>query len=358
MVEPATSATEGIMNRPTAELLSAAPLLLEWCKNKPVLVEQQLVIGERFLIRVSYTDLNLSLQACRSLSHLDRQQPLPTEGKSGSLPLSLTICSGKLPDSLNLTTADPVLFAGDKSIQICVQSSPHSISCLDSIGNNAFYWIEDSDAFPWYEQTCPFRNIFHWWFRPRGIQLLHGAVVASATERATLIVGSTGSGKSTTMQSCMRSGMYLIADDVHLVDMNEFPYRVYALYNSIKFNDESEVRLNSAFSHVLHTPPPAGEKYIGFMQESIPAQFLGSAQLSTLVVNSVHNEVGSKLTKVHPTDAKQLMAPMTEVLLGPMPEDFFAVFRLLKSVPCYTLHAGASLDQLAPVLQSLLANHP
>lgn len=332
------------------------PALTQWVSAQRYVHSEKITIAEAFNVEIRFSSNYLSNVMRKALAHLrdGEQRSHVAPAMQSARQLQISVCHGELPAAAFAQTMQPVEFLADGKQCVCIQSDPHTISTLDASSGQAVFWIKNETDFPWYEQSCPLRNLFHWWFRDFGLQLLHGAAIANSSGGA-LLLGTSGAGKSTTTLSCLRAGMHLVADDLTLLDMRHRSPELISLYNSIKFNSAEEAKSLEPFAQLVETTPPQGEKYIGFMHQSRPSLQRIKVPLKAILVNKIGSSDQTTLFEITSGEAtKMILAPITEVLLGPMPSDFFSVFRLLKSAPCYVLEAGRDLQTIPPAVANLL----
>ena len=104
------------------------------------------------------------------------------------------------------------------------------LSLYDSERGLALYSRRDVAQHPYRQESYPLITILSWWAPTQGYASVHAGAVGTP-EAAVLIVGRSGSGKSTTALSCLNSGLLYLADDHCLLDHGARPF-VYSLYNS------------------------------------------------------------------------------------------------------------------------------
>lgn len=111
-------------------------------------------------------------------------------------------------ESLRPGPRGEVLDYSDDRFCTAVQVDAGILSILDRRNGEALYWA-NSNELPIYERSAPLKVILHWWLREHGYLMIHAGGAA-------LLVGQTGTGKSTAALSCLTAGMRYISDDVVL----------------------------------------------------------------------------------------------------------------------------------------------
>ena len=117
-------------------------------------------------------------------------------------------------------------------IRLAFHTRPNILQMLDRQENEAIYWIESSAKLPYYEKGSPFHKIFSWWLSEHGRLLVHGAAVGSQSG-AVLLIGPSGTGKSTSSLAALSGGLHYLGDDYCLAAVRPRPL-VYSLYNTAK----------------------------------------------------------------------------------------------------------------------------
>lgn len=121
---------------------------------------------------------------------------------------------------------------------LLIQRKGLVVAALDS-SNKTGYWLERHSAERVYlDRAAPMRHLLTLWLGCQGRYIFHGAAVGEP-EGGVLILGSEGSGKSTTALACLEEGMAYAGDDRCLLSMDGPPH-VYSLYGTAKLMDSSQ----------------------------------------------------------------------------------------------------------------------
>jgi len=229
------------------------------------------------------------------------------------------------------------------------------LSILNIRKNKAFYWIKDARMFPYYESSSPLRTILHWWMRDHECQLIHAAAVG-ISKGGVLLVGKSGSGKSTTALNCLLSGMYYAGDDHVLLRREPSPF-VYSIYNSVKLNNNFLRQFPELCSITQHSNSPDEEKTLVFLQQHYP-DFMGYGFSIRAVLNTCYSGLSrTKLVPVSPVSVLKALAPSTIFQLpGAGSKDFQEMAKLTAHVPCFTLEAGSDLRRIPEVIMNFLSD--
>ena len=139
----------------------------------------------------------------------------------------------------------------------------YSVNLFDHQRRTGIYWVQNAELLPYWVLASPLRTLFHWWMERNGRQLVHAAAVG-VDERALLIVGKGGLGKSSTALTCLEAGLEFLGDDYVIVRHDPKP-TVYGLYATAKLNPWDIGRFE-ALRPFLHRPDvPADEKAVLFL---------------------------------------------------------------------------------------------
>jgi hypothetical protein len=179
----------------------------------------------------------VELSATASMSHLARPlDHLRTQKTSNADSSDLTIYAWHGPReglAIDLpwqrgAVADSVVLSTDR-FRVNYHA-PSGLLCMwDRHTQTALYWVRQAENLPFWEIASPFRILFHWWAQSWGGQVAHAAAVG-VESRGVLVVGKSGSGKSTAALACLRHGLEFAGDDYVLLtnDPVSVAYRITA----------------------------------------------------------------------------------------------------------------------------------
>lgn len=226
---------------------------------------------------------------------------------------------------------------------------------LDRATNEAFYWVDDAEQLPLAEGGAPLITLLHWWLGQRGQQIVHGAAIGSAAG-GVLLVGKSGSGKSTTALACLHAGLHYVGDDYCAVAATPVPM-VYSLYSSGKvyFADLARFpRLQKAQSRQAYA---GADKALYFFAEAFANQLAATLPLKAILLPTVHaQQARSQLRAVSPATALLAMGPSTVFqLIGEKRQTIEQLGQLVRQLPCYRLELGADLEAIPALITDVLA---
>jgi hypothetical protein len=231
---------------------------------------------------------------------------------------------------------------------------PGLLSLLDVQQGLALLWTADVARLPRYEFTFPARALIYWWAAGHGQQLAHGGAVGQGGAGA-LLVGKSGSGKSTTALACLAAGLDYAGDDYVFFDDQPAP-RAHSVYCSGKLHADHIGRL-PAYVPLIHNRAHVGpEKALLFLNEHYAGQMAADLPLSAIVLPRY---TGAAHTRYQPVTTVQALAALSASTLRQLPgagqADYDRMRRLARRLPAYALELGGDPAEIPPVMARLLA---
>lgn len=229
----------------------------------------------------------------------------------------------------------------------------HALSLLDEGGGQALFWTQDATTLPPWEHAAPLKRILHRWLRSRGLQLAHAAAVGLSSGGA-LIVGKSGSGKSTTALHLLREGFGYIGDDYVVLARSPQP-TAHSLYCTAKLRDATRTR----YPHLLpafDTPAsPALPKVVAFMQAERDGPLLGDTPVQAVFLPTITHFRDSWIEPVSAAEALAAIAPSTILQLpGAGQTDLTQLAEFIRLTRTYRLHLGTDLPGVAALIRTTL----
>jgi len=117
-----------------------------------------------------------------------------------------------------------------------------------------------------WDAHSPLREFFHLWALSHHAMLIHCGIV-SLNGNAALLPGAGGSGKSTTVVSCLHHHMQTTGDDYNIIMHNGSGYRAYPLYANLKLKNAAPKLFDLPLITTWKNKPlPYAEKTIYYPQ--------------------------------------------------------------------------------------------
>lgn len=228
-----------------------------------------------------------------------------------------------------------------------------SISAMDRQTGQAVFWVPTYQRMPPWVLASPIRSILHWWMELNGRQLVHAAAVGHG-DRAVLIPGRGGSGKSSTSLACLLAGMDFIADDYLAVAMDPEP-RVYRLYSTAKLDPRS-LALYPELTGGCRTVYQHGfDKAVLFLEDAYAGQLRESLPFTLVLRPRLTGGPDTTLGSVEPYEVERALASETLVHL-PHVSNETAEFldRIAHEIPRAAIHLGTERERIPSVIQGAL----
>ena len=233
----------------------------------------------------------------------------------------------------------------------CFDIPARRIEAYDIRNRVGLFRVPDGRLLSARDQAAPFLRIFHWWSLSEGFHMVHGAAVGTI-QGAALLVGHSGSGKSTTSLSCIDSGLQFLADDSTLIEPGPLPM-VHSLYSSGKADPRSMSMLPHLAGEFM--PVRNDSKAVVFLAERHPGGLLTKAPLRAIILPSFSGAGRWEVSPAAPSDALRALAPSTIFQMpGGKAESFARMAALVRAIPCWTLRLGADPMAAVPVLLDIL----
>jgi hypothetical protein len=233
---------------------------------------------------------------------------------------------------------------------------PNIFSAIDLERGQAFYWVKDAAALPYYEIGSPIRTILNWWTSHQGDQFVHGGAVGNENG-GVLLVGKGGSGKSTTSLACLEGGLLYASDDYCLVRAKPEP-RVFSIYNTAKLNADIDVERFPNFGKLVHNKVRGKEdKALFFLHAHFPEQVATSFPIKAILIPEVAHRPNTGLRPASAGETLAALAPSTLLQLpGSGQSAIKTMSALVREVPHYVLECGTDLAQIPQVIADLLTD--
>lgn len=246
-------------------------------------------------------------------------------------------------------------FIHDQRFSLFFQPTLQILSLLDRVQRKAIYWVSDAQQLALSDGGAPLLTLLHWWLSQQGYQVVHGAAVGTAAGGA-LLVGKSGSGKSTTALAALAAGLFYVGDDYCLV-ANGIQPMLYSLYSSGKLNFADEPLFPSfqpARTTIQYTN---ADKALFFFAKPFAQQVVAALPLKVILLPVISSDEQPSLCEISPAQAVLAMAPSTIFqLVGGKQKAMHYVSQLVRQLPCFRLTVGAKREQIPQVIVDCLSN--
>lgn len=303
------------------------------------------------LARADDRDAELTVHLWDSASGDTALPPLPDVGEGPHQPGAFFYYSDD-----EVRTAFQLGTSGDpRVLEMYPHAAPPSLSVLDTAAGEAFYWVSDAAAIPYWEEATAIRFLLDWWMRESEVYSLHAGAVGTA-EGGVLLVGKSGSGKSTSTLACLQSEQLLYAgDDYVAVETGAAPH-VHSLYSSGKVMPDHVQRLPFLLPAVSNADDLGEEKAVVYVHEEWPRAITTGFPLKALLAPKVTpGLVEARTVEISRIEGLAALAPSTVFQMHTRAkESLAAMSRLLEQVPCYRLELGSDIPSIPRAVEALL----
>ncbi|PYM09402.1 MAG: hypothetical protein DMD82_00290 [Candidatus Rokuibacteriota bacterium] len=238
-------------------------------------------------VRLAFAGESLVPFFTRALAHL-RIDPVETPDATICLWDTKSTGVGMLPppcDRDRFSDRGDLWGFHSRRIKTAFHYHDFSVNVFDHERNTGIYWVQNAQLLPYWTLASPLRTLFHWWMERRGCQLLHAAAVG-IEDRALLLVGKGGLGKSSTALACLNQGLQFLGDDYVIVRNTPAP-TVYSLYATAKLNPWDLERFPE-LRPLLHAREiTAGDKAVVFLNPPFASRIALQAPLEAIAMPRV-----------------------------------------------------------------------
>jgi hypothetical protein len=229
-----------------------------------------------------------------------------------------------------------------------------SLTELDGAAGRMVAWRADGSRLSIEERGRPFPVALQTWLQSRGVVTLHAAAVA-CEGRAALIVGDSGSGKSTAALACAEAGLAFLGDDQVPVSRSNGAAVAHSLFASVRLDVIVE-RIGRLVAHDVQRSANGDGK--GLVLLSQPGTMVvPSARIAAIIVATVSPARESALERTSAKEALRALVPST--MLGVLTDRTAVLQGCVRTVlgsTTYRLRSGRDLDAVPRLVSQALAD--
>ncbi len=230
------------------------------------------------------------------------------------------------------------------------------LSMLDLRQNIALYWLRDAKEFFYFETGAPLLTILNWWMGSHGKQMVHAAAVGTS-EEGVLLVGKSGSGKSSTALACLDSKLLYAGDDHCFVETKPKPY-AYSIFCSGKLSPKDFGRFPFLHEPLRYAKQPYGEKALFFLHEFFPQKITKGFPVKAIFIPRITTRPETQIKKTSALASLTALAPSTIFQLPHAGHEAFTFLSaFVKQVPAYTLELGTDVSGITRAIENFLLVH-
>jgi len=230
-----------------------------------------------------------------------------------------------------------------------------SVTCLDRALGRIAGWVEAGDRLALLDRGRPLYAPLLLWLRDRRVDAAHAGLVA-ADGRGILVAGESGSGKTTTVLSCLLDGFDFVSDDyVGLEARTGSAYVGHGLHGSTHLRPDDLWRFPRLARHAIRGRLPEEDKALILLSEACPERLRPAADIDLLVLPRVTGVPGPRISPASRSQALLRLAPSSLWMVRhARGSGLPGLAGLVGCVPCYWLDLGGDVSAIAPLLRDLL----
>jgi len=242
---------------------------------------------------------------------------------------------------------------------IVTQRLPSMSICFHRESAHIVGSVKWGDQLYLYERGKPLSRQLVEWSADRGIQVVHAGLV-SLGERGVLLVGGSGSGKSTAALACLIGELDFLSEDyVGLERSSEGGFMGYSLYSSVFLNRRQLVCFPELASKAMHGVHSDEEKSLLLLADLFPGRLRRSVPIRAVVHLRIAGAARSKLLPVSKAEILMELGPASRLLIPQTRtpnqgrQRFELIAELIDLLPCHRLDAGHDLGSIPECLSEL-----
>jgi hypothetical protein len=248
-------------------------------------------------------------------------------------------------------------FGADEDIRWTFFRPDPGLTAYDSSASRAVYWVPAASALTYGDIAGGFRAIITWALASRGIRFLHSAAIGWRG-RGALVVGQSGSGKSSTALACLAAGLDYLGDDHCLLDLRDRP-QVHSVYAAAKLHDAQLARFPEFDQYVVNRDRVAPDKAVAILSPAFDSLLPRSRPLAAVLVPNITGGGRSRIEPLSRGAALAALAPSTLLQMAAADrEGMAAMGQLVRRVPCFRLDLGTDRAEIAERLREFLERLP
>jgi hypothetical protein len=351
------------------EELPVAPEILEATRTAAELAHTSSPSGVRVThLRLAGLPVRLRVAGPALADQLERCFP-PSDDTEAGAPAALTIdawdrahtgvgCPGVpfAPDATDALGGGLLKQFGSGAVLHYERA--RDIAALDRPERRLYFCVEAADSMELHLRSKPFPYLLATWYRDRGVQQLHAALV-SRHGRGVLFVGASGSGKSTSALACALAGFDYLGDDYVGFAIEGNDCLGHAFYSGARVDDATIGRFPALAGHVTAPIGRWERKGMVRIPDLASCKMALATRIAAIVIPEIHRGGLPRLTAAPPGVALRCLAPSTLLVpLGAGAPGLATIGALVRRVPCFRMELGSEVGAIPAAIERLLAGLP
>jgi hypothetical protein len=322
------------------------------------------------MVRLRSPHQEMLRRLTRAFAHLELTDPAPIpdlvvnlwDSASGAPPPPLPDTGGEKAPGAFFYFSNELLRAGfqlgtsgdARVLEVYREAPTPALSVLEQDATKAWYWVADAGRIPYWEEATPLVYLLDWWLRERDMYMLHAGAIGTPAG-GVVLVGKSGSGKSTTALSSLDSDLLFAGDDYVGVSLGAQP-EVHSFYSSGKLMQNHVERLPFLLDVLANRERLEVEKAVVYANERWPERVSPGFPLRAVLAPRVRpGLVEARVSEASAAEAFRALAPSTVFQMHTRGQDSLVrARRLLETVPSYVLELGSDIGSIPRVVGDLV----
>ena len=242
------------------------------------------------------------------------------------------------------------------NLQLSVRYNPTTLTwtAISVARRLAIIWTADAAQLPDWDDSAPFRDLFHWMTLPTDYFLAHAAAIGSG-RNGILLAGPGGCGKSTTTAAMVMHGLMTAGDDFVLVDPGAG--RVHALYDTLKLDSRGSEWFPELAAHVANRNRESPAKSRIHLWRSRPSALAHQLPVDAILLPRAAGAPKTAITSATVAEAMRALVPSTICLVrGGEAETIRKSAAFLRKTPAYHCALGSDPSEAASTISEFAAS--
>ena len=232
-----------------------------------------------------------------------------------------------------------------------------SVNLVDLHDREGIVCFHSSLQIPAFERACSLRAVFNWIFQYHKKAIVHAAAVG-ISDRAILIVGKSGYGKSSTALRCLEGGLKYYGDDVCVVSSDDKKAYVHGLYSSGKAFTHDMHHFSSLAAAIPSDKLAIDEKELFFFNSILPHLMEKKARIQAIVMPHINPNLPIGFEPISYAKVLSVLASSTVNLMPGLTNNIFLQLKkVAQKAPCYQFNLGKDTSQIATEIKSFLSHN-
>ena len=231
----------------------------------------------------------------------------------------------------------------------------HYVNAIDRRAGQIFTCRGDGNNQALYERSKPFPNLLEVWYRDHGVQQLHAGLVARAG-RGALLIGQSGSGKTTATLACALGGFDYLGDDHNGLQVaGDGTCWGHSYYNAARIGPD----------HLKHFPqlapfevPPHckwDHKSLVWMSQVLPQGMARKCRITAVIMPRIVPQGPTRFRPASRVQTLLSLAPSTlRVPLTDSAHGFMKLTDFIARMPCFVMEMGPDVSEIPGCVEQIL----